>query len=151
MYEYSSSSAAPDINVGLVACIPPSIVSALLSVTLLLLIWVLVSGNRNTSRKLYRSLGVGECICKIVKRKKRNKLPPGPYQFPMLGNLVQMMAADARQRHRFFAHLAKRYGPIVFLRLGHSTPAIIVSNSAFARQVLYDSHLCWALISSFAF
>ena len=66
---------------------------------------------------------------------RSSRLPPGPFPFPILGNLPQLMIAGAAQ-HRYFASLAKKYGPIFCIQLG-SKPVIVVSSSSLARVILH--------------
>ena len=68
-------------------------------------------------------------------RRRLRTLPPGPFPFPILGNLPHLVVAGG-SRHRYFARLAKKYGPIFSLRLG-STPVMIVSSPSLARTILH--------------
>ena len=52
------------------------------------------------------------------------RLPPGPYPWPIIGNLHQMRVP----MHHVLKDLADNYGPIMFLRLG-SVPTVVVSSS----------------------
>eukprot|EP00253_Pinus_taeda_P014959 PITA_14959 len=70
------------------------------------------------------------CVLQYKKR-KNNRLPPGPYPWPIVGNLLQLTAPA---RHALKG-LADKYGPILFLRLG-SVPTIVVSSSEVAKQFL---------------
>ena len=58
-------------------------------------------------------------------------LPPGPYPYPVIGNLYQLR----KPVHRVLKDLAHKYGPIMFLRLG-SVPTVVVSSSEMAKQFL---------------
>ena len=69
------------------------------------------------------------------RRRRSSPLPPGPFPLPILGNLPQLMIAGAAQ-HRYFASLAKKYGPIFCIQLG-SKPVIVVSSSSLARAILH--------------
>ncbi|XP_071932550.1 cytochrome P450 76T24-like [Coffea arabica] len=68
-------------------------------------------------------------------RKSAARLPPGPYSFPIIGNLHQL----GEKPHQSFAKLSKTYGPLMFLKLG-SKATILVSSADVAREVLqrYD-------------
>jgi cytochrome P450 len=57
--------------------------------------------------------------------------PPGPYPWPIIGNLHQLRLPA----HRSLGDLAQKYGPIMFLRLG-SVPTVVVSSSETAKQFL---------------
>jgi cytochrome P450 len=62
---------------------------------------------------------------------KNERLPPGPYPWPIIGNL-HLLRLPA---HRTLKDLADKYGPILSLRLG-SVPTVVVSSSQMAEQVL---------------
>ncbi|GMN56687.1 hypothetical protein TIFTF001_025798 [Ficus carica] len=64
------------------------------------------------------------------------KLPPGPRPLPVIGNLHQLSGPP----HRCFQNLAKKYGPIMSLRLGQ-VPAVVVSSPKAAELFLktYDT------------
>ncbi|CAM0878081.1 unnamed protein product [Alopecurus aequalis] len=67
------------------------------------------------------------------------KLPPGPPRLPVLGNLHQLGPLT----HQSLSDLARRHGPVMFLRLGMTT-ALAVSSAAAARDVMkaHDAHCC---------
>ncbi|KAJ3673114.1 hypothetical protein LUZ60_006488 [Juncus effusus] len=66
--------------------------------------------------------------------KSKNKLPPGPKPWPIVGNLLQMGARPNRSVHE----MTKKYGPIMYLRLG-SRPAIIGSSVEMA-ELFFKTH-----------
>nr|XP_027084833.1 LOW QUALITY PROTEIN: geraniol 8-hydroxylase-like [Coffea arabica] len=68
-------------------------------------------------------------------RKSAARLPPGPYSFPIIGNLHQL----GKKPHQSFAKLSRTYGPLMSLKLGSKT-TILVSSATVAREVLqkYD-------------
>lgn len=70
-----------------------------------------------------------------LRPKKSARLPPGPYSFPIIGNLHQL----GEKPHQSFAKLSKTYGPLMSLKLG-SKATILVSSASVAREVLqkYD-------------
>ncbi|KAK6781340.1 hypothetical protein RDI58_023524 [Solanum bulbocastanum] len=59
------------------------------------------------------------------------KLPPGPSAWPIIGN-IHLLGAKP---HISLASLAKKYGPIMSLKLGQIT-TIVISSSSIAKQVL---------------
>lgn len=66
---------------------------------------------------------------------KRKKLPPGPRGLPIVGHLHLL----GKNPHHDFQNLAKKYGPIMYMRLG-LVPTIVVSSSDVAEKFLktYD-------------
>jgi len=75
----------------------------------------------------------------LQKRRISARLPPGPYAWPIIGNLHQLILPA----HRSLKGLADKYGPIFFLRLG-SVPAVVVSSSEIAKQFLKTHDLIFA-------
>ncbi|KAJ4826889.1 hypothetical protein Tsubulata_045247 [Turnera subulata] len=59
------------------------------------------------------------------------KLPPGPPALPVIGNLHML----GNLPHRALHHLAKRYGPIMSMKLGY-VPVIVVSSPQAAELFL---------------
>ena len=72
-------------------------------------------------------------IIRTFMHKKGRKLvlPPGPPSLPVIGN-IHMLGSFP---HRALENLAKKYGPIMSLRLGH-VPTIVVSSSQTAELFL---------------
>ncbi|CAL5089921.1 unnamed protein product [Urochloa decumbens] len=71
---------------------------------------------------------------------ERRRAPPGPpEQLPVLGNLLQI----GSRPHRYFQAVARRYGPVVEVRLGR-VRAVVVSSPEAAKDVLRtnDLHCC---------
>ncbi|KAF6147126.1 hypothetical protein GIB67_036845 [Kingdonia uniflora] len=66
-------------------------------------------------------------------KKKKNvyPLPPGPMGVPILGNLHMLGSLPHRSLHKF----AKKYGPIMFIRLG-LVPTVVVSSPEAAELFL---------------
>lgn len=75
----------------------------------------------------------------LRKRKTSATLPPGPYAWPIRGNLHQLVLPA----HRSLKGLADKYGPILFLRLG-SVPTFVVSSSETAKGFLKTHDLIFA-------
>ncbi|GMI75475.1 cytochrome P450, family 71, subfamily B, polypeptide 35 [Hibiscus trionum] len=67
------------------------------------------------------------------------KLPPGPRALPIIGNLLML----GKLPHQNLHHLAKRYGPIMSLRLG-SVPTIVVSSPQAAELFLKTHDIVFA-------
>ncbi|KAK8655953.1 hypothetical protein V6N13_108515 [Hibiscus sabdariffa] len=74
-------------------------------------------------------------FCTIASRLNHNKdgrkLAPGPRALPIIGNFHML----GKLPHQRLHHLAKRYGPILSLRLG-SVPTIVVSSPQAAELFL---------------
>ncbi|KAL3536914.1 hypothetical protein ACH5RR_000280 [Cinchona calisaya] len=92
----------------------------------------------STFTMLY-SLAIYFIICTIIyvlitsnfRFRKSARLPPGPYPFPIIGNILQL----GLNPHQSLAKLSKTYGPLMLLKLGSRT-AIVVSSPALAKEVL---------------
>ncbi|KAM6226053.1 uncharacterized protein LJ264_015959 [Porphyrio hochstetteri] len=66
------------------------------------------------------------------KDKRSPKQPPGPPALPLIGNLLQIRAADTCQT---FRKLSARYGPVFSLRFG-SERVVVVYSYELVREVL---------------
>ncbi|GLJ45534.1 hypothetical protein SUGI_0958560 [Cryptomeria japonica] len=77
------------------------------------------------------------------KKSKRNKgelgLPPGPRPLPLVGNLHLLGSLP----HQSMAELAKKYEPIMFLRLG-SVPTIVDTSPAKAKEIFKTHYVIFA-------
>ncbi|KAL0399216.1 UNVERIFIED_CONTAM: cytochrome [Sesamum radiatum] len=71
------------------------------------------------------------------KRLQSARYPPGPPPLPFIGNLHQF---DTSNPHINLWRLAKKYGPIMFMKLG-SKPVLVVSSPRIAKQVLKTQDL----------
>ncbi|KAJ1376173.1 Cytochrome P450 [Sesbania bispinosa] len=70
---------------------------------------------------------------------RRRRIPPGPPGFPVIGNLHML----GKLPHRTLEALAKRYGPVMSLRLGQ-VPTIVISSSESADQFLKTHDVVFA-------
>ncbi|KAJ4755201.1 Cytochrome P450 superfamily protein [Rhynchospora pubera] len=66
-----------------------------------------------------------------IRRRKKYNLPPGPKQWPVIGNLNLMGALPHRSLHE----LSKKYGPLMYVRFG-SYPAVVGSSVELAKYFL---------------
>ncbi|GLJ45522.1 hypothetical protein SUGI_0958420 [Cryptomeria japonica] len=82
-------------------------------------------------------------IYRFLTTRKSNKgelrLPPGPRPWPLVGNLNLLGSLP----HQSMAELAKKYGPIMFLRLG-SVPTVVATSPAMAKEFLKTHDLIFA-------
>ncbi|XP_002990813.2 cytochrome P450 CYP736A12 [Selaginella moellendorffii] len=71
---------------------------------------------------------------------KKKNLPPSPgWALPLIGHLHLI----TKQPHRSLQALSKKYGPIMFLKLG-MIPSIIVSSPEMAKEALMNNGLAFA-------
>ncbi|KAL2622759.1 hypothetical protein R1flu_002964 [Riccia fluitans] len=71
-------------------------------------------------------------------RNSRIRLPPGPRGWPVVGCLLLL----GRLPHQTFALLAKKYGPLMFMKVG-SMSLVIVSSPKVAEEVLKTHNKIW--------
>eukprot|EP01018_Ginkgo_biloba_P005270 Gb_32735 [translate_table: standard] len=64
-------------------------------------------------------------------RNGKYRLPPGPTPLPIIGNLHKL----GKLPHRSLQALAKKYGPLMYLRLG-SVPTVVASSPEMAKEFL---------------
>ncbi|GJX42663.1 geraniol 8-hydroxylase-like protein [Tanacetum coccineum] len=64
-----------------------------------------------------------------IASRRNSRLPPGPYQLPIIGNLLQL----GDKPHCSLAALSKHYGPLMSLKLGRIT-TIVVSSPDLAKE-----------------
>ncbi|KAK4435764.1 Premnaspirodiene oxygenase [Sesamum alatum] len=62
---------------------------------------------------------------------RSRRLPPAPWKLPLIGHLHHIGTLP----HRSFQDLAKKYGPLMHVKLGEVT-AVVVSSPALSKEVL---------------
>ncbi|KAK9169987.1 hypothetical protein Syun_002127 [Stephania yunnanensis] len=62
----------------------------------------------------------------------KNNAPEPPGAWPIIGHLPLLVSA--KQPHRAFAALAEKYGPAFMVRMGMSSPMLIVSSREVAKE-----------------
>eukprot|EP00253_Pinus_taeda_P030455 PITA_30455 len=72
-------------------------------------------------------------------RGRKLRLPPGPFAFPIIGNLHMM----GELPHKALAELSLKYGPLMSLRLG-SALTLVVSSPDVAKEFLKTHDLLFA-------
>ncbi|GLT73331.1 hypothetical protein SLA2020_451990 [Shorea laevis] len=80
-------------------------------------------------------------VLKAWRRAKVQKLPPGPWKLPLVGNLHNLLGSP--QTHHSFRELARKHGPLMHLQLGQ-VPAIVVSSPRIAREVMKTHDLAFS-------
>ncbi|KAL0330184.1 UNVERIFIED_CONTAM: Ferruginol synthase [Sesamum radiatum] len=67
----------------------------------------------------------------FLRVRRSPKLPPGPYPFPIVGNILQLGQCP----HQTLAKLSKTYGPLMSLQLG-TVYTVVASSPEIAREIL---------------
>ncbi|KAJ9691393.1 hypothetical protein PVL29_013545 [Vitis rotundifolia] len=90
----------------------------------------------SSSSVFFASLLFLYMLYKIGKRSKADistqKLPPGPWKLPLIGNVHQLVGSLS---HQSLSRLAKQYGPLMSLQLGE-VYTLIISSPEMAKQVM---------------
>nr|AQY76216.1 cytochrome P450 [Thapsia garganica] len=74
-----------------------------------------------------------------IRDKATQKLPPGPYPLPVIGNIHKL----GKHPHKSLTNLAQVYGPIMCLKLGRMI-TIVISSPSTARQVLRKQDIAFS-------
>jgi len=83
-------------------------------------------------------------VCSLSRGKpsscSKKKRPPGPGRLPLIGNLLHLATS---QPHVALRDLARKHGPVMYLRLGQ-VDAVVISSPAAAQEVLRDKDVTFA-------
>nr|WET52776.1 cytochrome P450 76S78 [Ajuga reptans] len=79
------------------------------------------------------------CIISLSPNPRARRLPPGPYQFPIIGNILEL----GPKPHRSLAKLSRKYGPVMSLKLGSIT-TVVISSPETAKIVLQTHDLLFS-------
>lgn len=71
--------------------------------------------------------------------KQRARLPPGPRSLPIIGNMHQMSELP----HQALGHMAEKYGPIMYMRMG-THPLVVASTADAAQEFVKVQDKTWA-------
>ncbi|CAL5041771.1 unnamed protein product [Urochloa decumbens] len=86
---------------------------------------------------LYLCLALASLLVAIANKRRRAaahglRLPPGPWQLPLIGSMHHLAS---KLPHRAMRDLARRYGPVMLLRIGE-VPTVVLSSREAAREVM---------------
>lgn len=74
-----------------------------------------------------------------ISHRRHSRLPPGPYPFPIIGNLLKV----GNNPHRSLAILSKQYGPLMSLKLGSKT-TIVLSSPDIAKEFFHTHDISFS-------
>ncbi|KAH9723254.1 cytochrome P450 71A25 [Citrus sinensis] len=76
---------------------------------------------------------------KLSRNKSKLNLPPSPPGLPIIGNLHQLGSLP----HRSLKDLSSKYGPLMFMHLGHS-PTLVVSSAEITRDIIKNHDIVFS-------
>ncbi|KAI3472947.1 hypothetical protein Pfo_028003 [Paulownia fortunei] len=74
------------------------------------------------------------------KSRNRQKLPPGPWRLPVLGNLHLLIGSLP---HHALKTLAQKHGPVMYMKLGE-LPTLVVSSPKIAKEITKTNDVAFA-------
>ncbi|WVZ79268.1 hypothetical protein U9M48_026869 [Paspalum notatum var. saurae] len=83
---------------------------------------------------LYLGLALVSLLIVLAKRRRcaLTRLPPGPWQLPVIGSMHHL---TGQLPHRAMRDLARRHGPVMLLHIGE-VPTLVISSREAAREVM---------------
>lgn len=75
----------------------------------------------------------------LLTLRRRRRLPPGPFQFPIIGNMLQL----GSQPHETISRLAEKYGPLMSIRIG-GLLNVVVSSPEMTKEVMHKHGLVFS-------
>ncbi|XP_019187859.1 PREDICTED: geraniol 8-hydroxylase-like [Ipomoea nil] len=81
-----------------------------------------------------------QCLRLLLAKRGSRKFPPGLFPLPVVGNLHHLLGD---QPHKSLARLARKYGPVMMLKLG-MVNTVIISSSAMTREALQKQDLAFS-------
>nr|ABR18060.1 unknown [Picea sitchensis] len=79
--------------------------------------------------------------CGFLIRRRKRRLPPGPFPLPIIGNLHLLLG---ELPHQALAALSLKCGPLMSLRLGSSALTLVVSSADMAKEFLKNNDRLFA-------
>jgi hypothetical protein len=88
---------------------------------------------------VYLGLALVSLLLVVLAKRRRGRadghglrLPPGPWQLPLIGSMHHLAG---QLPHRAMRDLARRHGPVMLLRIGE-VPTLVISSREAAREVM---------------
>ncbi|KAL2544633.1 Cytochrome [Forsythia ovata] len=79
-------------------------------------------------------------VANNYKNSRAQKLPPGPWKLPILGNLHLLLGSLP---HHAFKNLSDKYGPLMHIKLGELS-AIVVSSPRMAKEIMKTNDVAFS-------
>ncbi|VVB05533.1 unnamed protein product [Arabis nemorensis] len=87
--------------------------------------------TKNELIGIFTSIAILISIAWLLTKRRRARLPPGPYPWPVIGDMFQLAGSPP---HDSLTKLSRLHGPILTLRLG-SMLTVVISSSNVAREI----------------
>lgn len=76
----------------------------------------------------------------IPKSIKKTNIPPGPYPYPIIGNMLHLITQNP---HRSLFEMSKTYGPLMSIKLG-TLNTIVISTPEIAKEALTKNDMAFS-------